>query len=231
MSLHSIRAGFRASLGRRQPTPHSANDSPPQRQHMRFARPALGAVTIFGLSWLSTAYRNSSGADLLQSSLAFEDDRSPGCPPCFNCNLDDFQCAQFSPCSKSNGKCKCRPGFGWEDCSQPFCGSLAQGKEREPRINNECECDEGWGGINCNMCKADQACNAMMPDNTGGVCYTGGVVVKENYQMCDVTNRKILDLLKERKPQITFSCNGEDKTCNFQCMATLGEIWPLADWS
>lgn len=34
--------------------------------------------------------------------------------------------------------------------------------------------------------------------------------------MCDVTNRKILDQLKERKPQVTFSCEAEDKTCNFQ---------------
>ncbi|KAH0559401.1 hypothetical protein GP486_004086, partial [Trichoglossum hirsutum] len=40
-----------------------------------------------------------------------------------------------------------------------------------------------------------------MPENEGGVCYSGGIAVKENYQMCDVTNRKILDQLKERKPQ------------------------------
>lgn len=57
-----------------------------------------------------------------------------------------------------------------------------------------------------------------MPDKTGGVCYKSGVVVKENYQMCDVTNRKIMDQLKEKKPQITFSCNGEEETCDFQCM-------------
>ena len=55
-----------------------------------------------------------------------------------------------------------------------------------------------------------------MPENTGGVCYKGGVVVKENHQMCDITNRKILDQLKERTPQATFSCNAEDDTCNFQ---------------
>ena len=34
--------------------------------------------------------------------------------------------------------------------------------------------------------------------------------------MCDVTNRKIIDQLKDRKPQISFSCNAEDETCNFQ---------------
>ena len=55
-----------------------------------------------------------------------------------------------------------------------------------------------------------------MPEKSGGICYEHGVVVKENHQMCDITNRKILDQLKERTPQATFSCNAEEDTCNFQ---------------
>ena len=55
-----------------------------------------------------------------------------------------------------------------------------------------------------------------MPDDTGGICHKEPQLVKENHQMCDVTNRKIIDQLKDRKPQITFSCNAEDETCNFQ---------------
>ncbi|KAF8754392.1 ABC-2 type transporter [Rhizoctonia solani] len=47
-------------------------------------------------------------------------------------------------------------------------------------------------------------------------CYKGGVTVEENFQMCDVTNRKILDMLPDRPPQVTFSCNKEDSTCAFQ---------------
>lgn len=58
-----------------------------------------------------------------------------------------------------------------------------------------------------------------MPEDEGGVCYKQALVVNENYQMCDVTNRKILDQLKDKKPQATFSCKAEDETCNFQCMA------------
>lgn len=56
-----------------------------------------------------------------------------------------------------------------------------------------------------------------MPQGEGGVCYKAGLVVKENYQMCNVTNRKILDQLKEEKPQVTFSCNAEEEECSFQC--------------
>jgi ABC-type multidrug transport system ATPase subunit len=148
--------------------------------------------------------------------LSIYGDRPPDCPPCFNCNLDDFTCLQFANCTKSSGKCSCPPGFGGEDCSQPLCGSLPEGKDRLPREGKECECHEGWEGINCNVCKTDNACNAMMPNGEDGVCYREGVVVKENYQMCDITNRKILDQLKDKKAQATFSCNAEREECNFQ---------------
>jgi ABC-type multidrug transport system ATPase subunit len=148
--------------------------------------------------------------------LSIYGDRPPDCPPCFNCNLDDFTCLQFANCTKSSGKCSCPPGFGGEDCSQPLCGSLPEGKDRLPREGKECECAEGWEGINCNVCKTDNACNAMMPNGEDGVCYREGLVVKENYQMCDITNRKIMDQLKDKKAQATFSCNAEREECNFQ---------------
>lgn len=68
------------------------------------------------------------------------------------------------------------------------------------------------------------------------VCYTGGFAVKQVHQMCDVTSmcifgsvaaailndpvslldRKILDMLPDRPPQVTFSCNRQDSTCSFQ---------------
>lgn len=158
--------------------------------------------------------------ELLQRSdpLALFARRPEDCPPCFNCNLDDFVCQQYGNCTQSSGKCSCPVGFGGEDCSQPLCGSLADGKDRPPRVGDApCQCKDGWEGINCNVCKNDGACDAMMPGQTkGGVCYREGVVVKENFQMCDITNRKILDMLKEKKPQATFSCNAEREECNFQ---------------
>lgn len=146
------------------------------------------------------------------------DDRPDGCPPCFNCNLEDFQCHQFANCSKSNGRCICPPGWGGQDCSDPLCGSLALGNDRPPRNGPTCDCDPGWEGINCNVCNNDDACAAFMPEGTNGVCYEGGLVVHENYQQCDVINKQILEQLKEQIPQVTFSCSNETSECNFQCM-------------
>ncbi|EPS30476.1 hypothetical protein PDE_05427 [Penicillium oxalicum 114-2] len=151
-----------------------------------------------------------------RSPFSLLDDRPPECPPCFNCQLDSYNCTHFAPCNKYNGKCSCPPGFGGDDCSIPVCGSLADGENRPRREGDTCDCKEGWSGINCNVCETDNACNAMMPEGEGGRCYKQGVTVKENFQMCDVNNRKIVDQLDGRKPQVTFSCKDEDKTCNFQ---------------
>jgi hypothetical protein len=46
--------------------------------------------------------------------------------------------------------------------------------------------------------------------------------------MCQVINRKIIDQLDPRLPEVTFSCRKEDATCAFQCMSS---IIRLTDYS
>jgi hypothetical protein len=93
------------------------------------------------------------------------------------------------------------------------------------RHDARCNCDDGWDGINCNVCTSDKACDALVTPPglaTGGaVCYVGGEVIKQNYQMCDVTNEKIKTLLGDQKPQVTFTCKKEADVanCDFQCMS------------
>jgi hypothetical protein len=187
-------------------------------RHAPWAASLLGALVLMLPARAHKTYSNYSAIESPQSLFSIYGDRPDGCPPCFNCNLDDFACQQFADCSKANGKCVCPPGFGGEDCSQPLCGALPDGRDREPRGGEkECQCREGWEGINCNVCKTNQACNALMPEKEGGVCYKQGQLVNENYQICDITNRKIRDTLKEKKPQATFSCKKESGECNFQC--------------
>ncbi|CAG8956711.1 hypothetical protein HYFRA_00012255 [Hymenoscyphus fraxineus] len=182
------------------------------------SRIGTAVLVTLSLSLASTSYAalNYSSIDMMQAQLSLMGDRPDNCPPCFNCLLPAFECGQFSDCNKFNGKCSCPPGYGGDDCLQPVCGSLAAGKDRPMRQGNHCACEDGWGGINCNVCQTNKACNALMPEKQGGVCYQNGEVVKENYQMCDVTNKKILDILDGKKPQVTFTCNAPKETCDFQ---------------
>lgn len=148
--------------------------------------------------------------------MALLDDRPKDCPPCFNCNLPAHSCGQFAPCSEYSGKCDCPAGYGGDNCLEPLCGSLARGPDRPKREGKTCDCDDGWTGINCNVCTSDRACDVLTDTGDGGVCYTSGEVVKQNHQMCDVTNRAIRDLLGAQIPQVTFSCNKADGQCDFQ---------------
>ena len=80
-----------------------------------------------------------------------------------------------------------------------------------------CKCDDGWTGINCNVCTDNRACDALMETKDSGVCYQMGQVVKNNYQICDVTNKQILSMLEGKIPQVTFTCKKDEGNCDFQC--------------
>ncbi|KAI2622383.1 hypothetical protein GGR54DRAFT_61305 [Hypoxylon sp. NC1633] len=176
----------------------------------------LAALGALSLSCLVVAQRNYTQVDMMRAQLALLDDRPTDCPPCFNCLLPAYECGQFANCNEYNGKCECPPGFGGDDCLEPTCGSLARGNERPIRSGDTCQCDEGWTGINCNVCTQNNACDALMETGDGGVCYQNGEVVQQNHQMCAVTNDKILSMLKGQIPEATFTCDKENGFCDFQ---------------
>ncbi|CCM00070.1 uncharacterized protein FIBRA_02097 [Fibroporia radiculosa] len=191
----------------------------------------FAALLLFGLGTSAYGSRNSSARTLDPygyelSPLVVTRPGQDKCPPCFNCQLDAFTCGNSGECSAYDGQCKCSPGWSGIDCLTPQCDSLADGERRRPREDGQkCDCEEGWGGVNCNVCMTDNACIgfplAGRPLSDGDevnnmTCYTGGLTIFENHHMCKVTNRKILDMLPDRPPEVTFSCNREAKTCQFQ---------------
>jgi ABC-type multidrug transport system ATPase subunit/ABC-type multidrug transport system permease subunit len=132
--------------------------------------------------------------------------------------LPAFECKQFSKCNEYNGQCECIAGFGGQDCSEPLCGGLKKdaNTDRPIRKGDSCDCDDGWTGINCNICTRDSVCDQFVPEGLQGTCYKDGMIVNQFHQMCDVTNKKIVEILNGKKPQVTFSCDKSDAVCNFQ---------------
>lgn len=182
---------------------------------------------IFGLQWVRVMGISSNQAEFKTRTTLSRPDRGDvvrgndeTCPPCFNCMLPIFECKQYSECNSNTGRCECIPGFAGDDCSIPVCGGLDEPNGRRPQRNNgtdTCECKSGWSGINCNICEEDFVCDAFMPGpELKGTCYKDGMIVNKSYQGCNVTNEKILQTLKGKLPQVTFSCDNRTKDCNFQ---------------
>src|SRR5256885_9455404 len=126
---------------------HFVIDTPPnQACPMRWKSQVLPLLVISTSLWTVYAHRNSTDYSLARSPFSqIADDRPDGCPECprcFDCQYEEFACTQFAECSKRNGKCSCPPGFGGDDCSEPLCGSLADGKDRSPRQGQYCDCKE-----------------------------------------------------------------------------------------
>ncbi|CDK25181.1 unnamed protein product [Kuraishia capsulata CBS 1993] len=184
----------------------------------RFQKLLLVFVFVIGLARTESLLGLTENIEIDSFSGGADGDDTGKCPVCFNCNLADFECKQFSTCNKFTGRCECVSGFGGDDCSQPLCGGLGDGINRPGRGDDQksCACEDGWDGINCNVCTEDSVCDSFLPGDLKGTCYQQGIIVKNFHQMCDVTNKKIVAILDGKKPQVTFNCNKTSEACNFQ---------------
>lgn len=105
------------------------------------------------------------------------------CPPCicFNCSKPEFACTNHSTCNIASGICdNCPTGFGGDDCRTPLCGSLFMKNRDGPKKEGQrCECEDGWTGINCNVCERDEVCRE------GDVCHHGTFAIHQAFKSCE----------------------------------------------
>ena len=92
------------------------------------------------------------------------DDDNKECPPCFNCNLPNFECTQFSQCNTFTGMCECQDGFGGNDCSEPLCGSLGDGNSKRPVRKRNCVHVNQDGLESIVTCVKETMCDQFMPE-------------------------------------------------------------------
>ncbi|KAK7421673.1 FAD-dependent urate hydroxylase [Neonectria magnoliae] len=171
--------------------------------------------TLVTLPCLVAGYLNASysPSDLLRVQSALIDNRPDNCPPCFNCLLPAHTCAQYAGCNEFNGKCDCPEGFGGDDCLQPLCGSLARGKDRQMRSGRSCKCDEGWAGINCNVCTDNKACDALMETGEGGVCYQNVWVDAVESFYCHLSECDSTAEFQDTKNTTSYKCKKISCSC------------------
>ena len=125
----------------------------------------------------------------------------------------------WAGCSDIDGKCDCPIGFGGNDCGQVRCGSPPRGLDRPLRNGPTCNCDDGWGGINCNICQRDDVCDSMIPTKRNGTCYNSINPVRKNELLCDIKNKAIVKLLGDKKAQLSFGCDKDNRKCRFEFWA------------
>lgn len=140
---------------------------------------------------------------------------------CFNCLLTSDKCINYGTCDTDNGYCVCPAGFGGYDCKKALCGSLpSANRPTKPDPTQPCQCDDGWSGMNCNVCTQNESCRKMVDayvsSNTSAVCYHGRKLVEQSFSDCQVKNTKLLNLLSGRPVDATFECEKAGNTCRME---------------
>jgi hypothetical protein len=107
---------------------------------------------------------------------------------------------------KDGELCKCKDGWGGINCNGEW-GRRTSVNQSDTLV---CKNDKGCKGFKLrnpgeNMADPDDGDDD--DEENDMVCYKGGLAIEQNFQMCDVTNRKIRDTIPDNKPpQVTFSC-------------------------
>lgn len=116
----------------------------------------------------------------------------------------------FGTCA-ANSICSCPDGWGFQDCSKPLCGSLAQLNSSRPIVTDgtACQCTNDFDGPNCNVCQSDGAC-AFLPQSTIGtanVCNKSPVAWSDkHFTFCGVKNT-LLSAAYSGVPKVTLNRN------------------------
>ncbi|KAF9936023.1 hypothetical protein BGZ67_002753 [Mortierella alpina] len=117
----------------------------------------------------------------------------PVCVPQFDCSTSPKGCLNNGVCQ--GNVCKCMPGFGGSDCGLLSCGSPLTDSSQRPTVASGAgcsTCDDGFGGLNCNVCQTNAGCQAKPPSrfsllgNENLVCNKKPEVFYNAFMACPV---------------------------------------------
>ncbi|KIO28138.1 hypothetical protein M407DRAFT_22614 [Tulasnella calospora MUT 4182] len=153
--------------------------------------------------------------------------------------LGQTTCSNYG--SANGTQCACPPGFAGSTCAEAACGgTIFQGLSRPLASTTNgfsnittCPCQDGWGGVGCNTCQTNQACqsgyNSVFGDAAStaaatGVdatlqCNTAARVYASGEMSCQVINptlqalypgRTALNILRTLDPSLSTLRNISD---------------------
>ena len=210
---------------------------------------AITYTGVHALEWIDSSLFASSlnqlRSSLLNSDFVFNHNnpslktffsndtkhKCPPCPSCFNCNGGADVCENFSVCHEASGKCmNCPLGFGGENCGVPLCGSPVKKRRSPPENGRSCKCDDGWTGLNCNICARDSVCHDMPEYNLFPVtdvgCYTGPVVKYHQFKKCSVSLDPYIEkLLGGKKASLTVDCKKSNPNSPTEVVDCAFQFW------
>ncbi|KAL7750097.1 hypothetical protein RI367_004612 [Sorochytrium milnesiophthora] len=138
----------------------------------------------------ATTTANSTAPTSTPTALPNGNLTCPVCPTCFTCASEG--CLNFGQCT--NAVCQCHAGLGGKDCGLATCNSTnVPASQRSPRPDREqCVCDDGFTGINCNVCTRDDVCQSIanVPASEQKsldtrICNRSPRVYKRSQMMCE----------------------------------------------
>ncbi|KAI9240579.1 MAG: hypothetical protein BYD32DRAFT_391687 [Podila humilis] len=130
----------------------------------------LGLVTLTSTSAQTTLPSTTTVVATATTTTTVTTSATPTpqtCIPPYDCSSNPKGCLNNGECTGQT--CTCMPGFGGSDCSLLACGSpLIDPSQRAtvPAGGSCTQCDDGFGGFNCNICETDAACQSKAPSRT-----------------------------------------------------------------
>ena len=108
------------------------------------------------------------------------------------------------------------------------CGSLFGEEIRGemPPGSEECVCNRGWNGLNCNVCDDDSSCYGPFGSrDERTICEKSGLMAKEHYRSCVVSLPDFYNrLLGDKVSKVIIDCQNESfqtaplKDATFTCL-------------
>jgi hypothetical protein len=113
--------------------------------------------------------------------------------------------------------CNCTAGWvsntcGWGDscgCIDCVHGNMTNYNVQDPNVLHYCECEQGWRGHACDLCRTADACRALYNDTVDPICDHSLIAISRKSISCVATDPQLVELeIFNMTASLQFSVEG-----------------------